>query len=178
MNRLFVLTLPLLLMACTRGNISGVVIFGNQASHLTGRIDYPQDPPAGGAHNALWQNCGAYNRPLYDEYAVHSLEHGAVWILYREGVAVDQVQQLQEAISGESRTLLSPYPDLRSMVVVVAWNAQLDLDSATDPRLLKFIQKYGQGNLAPEAGGPCRGGYGETSSLPRRRSEVGASASA
>jgi len=117
----------------------------------------------GGAHNPVWQNCGAYDRPLYDEYAVHSLEHGAVWILYREGVAVDQIQQLQEATRGQPRTLLSPYPDLRSPVVVVAWNTQLDLDSTTDPRLLNFIRKYGQGSAAPEAGGPCSGGYSETS---------------
>ena len=171
MKRLVALTLPVLLTACARGNISGVVTFENQASHVTGRVDYPQDPPAGGAHNALWQTCGTYDRPLYDEYAVHSLEHGAVWILYREGVAIDQVQQLQEAIRGQPRTLLSPYPDLRSMVVVVAWNAQLDLDSATDPRLLRFILKYGQGSSAPEAGGPCTGGYSETSSRPRSEVE-------
>lgn len=163
MKRLCALTLPALLMACARGNISGVVTFQNSASHGTGRIDYPQDPPAGGAHNALWQNCCTYDRPLHDEYAVHSLEHGAVWLLYREGIAVDQVLQLQEAIGGQPRTLLSPYPDLRSMVVVVAWNAQLALDSATDPRLLGFIQKYGQRGSAPEAGGPCSGGYGQTS---------------
>ena len=55
-----------------------------------------------------------------------------MWILSREGVAVDQVQQLQEAIFRQPRTLLSPYPDLRSPMVMVAWNAQLDLDSTTD----------------------------------------------
>jgi hypothetical protein len=163
MKRLFALILPLLLGACARGNISGVRIFENQAAHLTGRIDYPQDPPAGGAHNPVWQNCGIYDRPLYNEYAVHSLEHGAVWVLYREGIAIDQVQQLQEAVTGQPATLLSPYPDLRSPVVVVAWNAQLDLDSTTDPRLPKFIQKYTQLSTAPEAGAPCSGGYGETS---------------
>jgi len=64
-----------------------------------------------------------------------------VWILYREGVAVDQVRQLQEAIDGQRSTLLSPYPDLLSPVVVIAWNAQLDLDSTTDPRLVNFIPK-------------------------------------
>ncbi|MGY2897142.1 DUF3105 domain-containing protein [Deinococcus sp. UYEF24] len=162
MKRLCALILPALLIACASGRISGVKVFANQGSHVTGRVDYPQEPPAGGAHNPEWQNCGTYDRQLYNEYAVHSLEHGAVWILYREGIAVDQVQQLQEAIVGQPRTLLSPSPDLRSPVVMVAWNAQLDLDSTTDPRLLKFILKYVQGGAAPEQGAPCSGGSGET----------------
>ena len=33
-----------------------------------------------GEHNPVWQNCGFYNKPVRDESAVHSLEHGAVWI--------------------------------------------------------------------------------------------------
>ena len=85
-----------------------------------------------------------------------------MWLLYRADIAADEVQQLQEAIGGQPRTLLSPYQGLRSPVVV-AWNAQLDLDSTTDPRLLKFILNDGQGSAAPEAGGPCTGGYGEPS---------------
>ena len=53
MKRLFVLTLPFLLMPCGPGTIPEVKIFKNPASHVTGRIDYPQDSPAGGAYNAL-----------------------------------------------------------------------------------------------------------------------------
>ncbi len=53
MKRLFALSLPALLMACAPGTIPGVRTFKNQASHVTGRIDYPQDPPAGGAHNPV-----------------------------------------------------------------------------------------------------------------------------
>lgn len=74
---------------------------------------------------------------------MHSLEHGAVWTTYREGLAADQVQHLQQAVSGHDYTLMSPYPDLRAPVVT-AWNAQLNLDSPTDPRLVKFIQKYAE----------------------------------
>jgi hypothetical protein len=45
-------------------------------------VDYPQSPPVGGPHNPIWQNCGFYSKPVRDEYAVHSMEHGAVWITY------------------------------------------------------------------------------------------------
>ncbi len=156
------LILPVLLMACSTGNIRGVRTFENLPSHVSGQVDYPQDPPAGGAHSVVWQTCGVYDRPLYNEYAVHSLEHGAVLILYRQGIAIDQVQQLQEASAGQPFTLLAPYPDLRSPVVMVAWNTQLDLDSTTDPRLARFIQRYARGRGVPEADAPCSGGSKQT----------------
>jgi len=159
---LMTLSLPALLAACSSNTIQGVKTFTNTSSHVAGKVTYPQNPPAGGAHNPAWQNCGVYERPLYNEYAVHSMEHGAVWIMYREETAVDQVQQLQQAVAGRDYVLLSPYADLKAPVTVSAWNAQLELDSPTDPRLLKFIQKYAQGGTAPEIGASCSGAYGET----------------
>ena len=163
MKRLLMLTLPVLLAACSSSTIQGVKTFSNTSSHVEGKVAYAQTPPAGGAHNPAWQNCGVYNRPLYSEYAVHSLEHGAVWIAYREGLAADQVQQLQQAVAGREYILLSPYANLKAPVMLSAWNSQLELDSPTDPRLLKFIQKYAQGGTAPEIGASCSGAYGETS---------------
>lgn len=166
MNRQAVLILPVLLMACSTGSIRGVQTFGNAPSHVSWQVTSPQDPPAGGAHSPVWQTCG-----MYDENAVHSLEHGAVWILYRQSIAVDQVQQLQQAAAGQPFTLLSPYPDLRSPLVMVACNTQLDLDSTTDPRIERFIQRYAQGNGVHEPGAPWSGG-------PGRRREDGGQGSA
>src|SRR5215208_5439695 len=51
--------------------------------HVRGRINYPQNPPVGGPHNPVWQKCGFYSKPVRNEHAVHSMEHGAVWITYR-----------------------------------------------------------------------------------------------
>src|SRR5262245_66498261 len=51
-------------------------------THTTEDVTYPENPPAGGPHNPVWQNCGYYSEPIQDENGVHSLEHGAVWITY------------------------------------------------------------------------------------------------
>lgn len=163
MNRFLFLTLPVLLAACGSGSIQGVNTFNNTSSHVNGQVTYAQTPPTGGAHNPTWQNCGVYTRPLYNEYAVHSLEHGAVWITYRDDLPADQVQHLTETVSGRSYTLLSPYPGLKSPVVLSAWNTQLEVDSSSDPRIKQFLQKYEQGGTAPEIGAPCSGAYSETS---------------
>src|SRR4029079_6621862 len=62
--------------------------------HVAGSILYAENPPIGGQHNVVWQNCGIYDAPIHNEHAVHSLEHGAIWITYRPDLAADQVQKL------------------------------------------------------------------------------------
>ena len=39
-------------------------------------------PPPGGVHAPFWQNCGIYTEPVEAKNALHSLEHGAVWLTY------------------------------------------------------------------------------------------------
>ncbi|MPY68264.1 DUF3105 domain-containing protein [Deinococcus sp. SDU3-2] len=165
MNRLIVLTLPFLLAACTHkgGEIEGVKSFKNTGgAHQEGRIAYEQTPPAGGPHNPSWQNCGVYDRPLYDEYAVHSLEHGAVWVTYRQDLPTSQVLQLKELVQGRPYTLLSPHETQEAPVVVSAWNKQLAVENAGDSRIQDFIQMYAQGGEAPEIGASCSGAYNGT----------------
>ena len=34
--------------------------------------------PMGGVHNPVWASCGIYTSEIAPEYAIHSMEHGAV----------------------------------------------------------------------------------------------------
>src|SRR5512135_2125538 len=64
--------------------LTGLQTYPNLArDHAQGAVTYAQTPPAGGNHSTQWQNCGIYTAPVGNEYAVHSLEHGAMWITYR-----------------------------------------------------------------------------------------------
>ena len=130
--------------------------------HVAGPIQYTETPPMGGAHNVAWQNCGVYGAPIHNEHAVHSLEHGAVWITYRPDLPSDQVQLLRNA-AADDFMLLSPYPGLSAPVVASAWNHQLRLDGAADPRLRAFISEYKNNpQTTPEFGAPCAGAIGTT----------------
>ncbi|MEF2278275.1 DUF3105 domain-containing protein [Deinococcus sp. YIM 134068] len=164
MRRLILLTLPVLLAACTQGgDLQGVKTFQNEGgAHQPGRIAYEQTPPAGGAHNPSWQNCGVYDRPLYDEYAVHSLEHGAVWLTYKQGLPTSEVLQLKEVVAGRPYTLLSPHETQTAPLILTAWNAQLEVQDVNDARVKTFLQKYEQGGEAPEIGASCSGAYNGT----------------
>jgi predicted small secreted protein len=128
--------------------------------HTKQPVDYPQSPPVGGPHNPTWQNCGFYSKPVRNEYAVHSMEHGAVWITYSPDLPKDQVETLRDIAQSNSYVLVSPYSDLPSQVVASAWGKQLYLNSADDPRLEQFVSAYQQGPQNPEPGAPCNGGVG------------------
>ena len=140
---------------------NGIMTFGTLSqTHVTNPVTYPQIPPVGGPHNPIWQNCGIYDKPIANENAVHSLEHGAVWITYQPGLPADQIAQLQALVRGQTYVLLSPYTGLPSPVVASAWSTQLKLTSASDPRLASFISTYRQGPQTPEQGAACTGGVG------------------
>ncbi|MBE2196804.1 MAG: DUF3105 domain-containing protein [Anaerolinea sp.] len=124
---------------------------------------YPNDelPPMGGLHNPTWQNCGVYDTPIQNDLAVHSLEHGAVWITYRPELPTEQIERLRDITRGGSHRLLSPYLGLASPIVVTAWGYQLQIEDAYDSRLIDFISNYEQGPQSPEPGASCSGGIGE-----------------
>ena len=135
------------------------ILGGQHDSNL--RYEFGGLPPIGGAHNPSWQNCGIYNTPVAPEYAIHSMEHGAVWITYHPDLPAEQVALLEDAARGQSYMLVSPYPDQENDIVMTAWGAQLLLDDATDPRVEEFIDRY-KGRLGPEQGASCSNGIGTT----------------
>lgn len=127
---------------------------------------YEMDPPAGGEHWGAWFNCGVYTEPQENERAVHSLEHGAVWVTYNpDKISGDKLKALQDRLPS-TFSVLSPYPGLKSPVVVSAWGAQLALTGVDDERLDGFVARYWKSGTAPELGASCTGavdGPGKTS---------------
>ena len=125
-------------------------------AHTMEDVEYPQDPPAGGAHAPIWLACGVYDVPVREENAVHDLEHGSVWITHDPELGADDVEKLAAQLPDNG--LMSPREGLPSPVVVTVWGAQLQLDGADDRRLGLFLEEYGDGHTAPEFGVSCRGG--------------------
>ena len=138
-------------------DLSAVKSFKVTPEHVQTPVEYAQTPPAGGKHNPIWLNCATYATPVPNENAVHSMEHGAVWVTYRPDLPTDQVAALKAAIPS-TYAVLSPFPGLKAPVVASAWGKQLFLDGADDPRLAAFIREYRQGSQAPESGAACTGG--------------------
>ena len=134
---------------------------GPAGQHTEGSVDYAQSPPAGGEHNPIWQNCGFYEEPVRNENAVHSLEHGAVWITYLPDLPQDEIERVRDLAQSDSYVLASPYADQSSPIVASAWGKQLSLESAEDSDLERFVNAYSQGPQTPEKGATCSGGTGD-----------------
>ncbi len=135
--------------------------------HTTGPVTYSETPPVGGLHHPVWQNCGIYDAPIHNEHAVHSLEHGAVWITYRPDLSAGDVQRLR-TLSSDAYMLLSPYPSLAAPVVASTWNHQIELEGPDDPQLGRFITRYKNNpSTTPEFGASCSGGTSITATQPR-----------
>ncbi|WP_139418056.1 DUF3105 domain-containing protein [Agromyces laixinhei] len=138
--------------------IEGVETFDNPAGHVDGVVDYPQTPPAGGEHNQAWLNCGVYEEPVPNENAVHSLEHGAIWVTYDPELPAAELEALKKHLPS-SYVVLSPFEGLPSPIVLSGWNSQLALDSADDERLPAFFEEYWKSQNVPEPGALCTGAF-------------------
>lgn len=137
-------------------DVEGVESFENTANHVEGAVEYAQTPPAGGDHNPAWLNCGIYSEPQTNENAVHSLEHGAIWVTYDPSISEEELTTLRSTLPS-TYVILSPFEDLPSKIVLSGWNVQLQVDKASDERIPAFIEEYWQSEDAPEPTAPCTG---------------------
>ncbi|MEU4714731.1 DUF3105 domain-containing protein [Micromonospora purpureochromogenes] len=147
-------------------DIDGIVDFRKKdpkmvqgGQHQQGAIKYDVLPPIGGPHNATWQRClgDVYEAPIASEHAVHSLEHGAVWVTYRPGLPQADVDKLASLVKGKDFVLMSPFEGLDKPISLQAWGYQLKVDKADDPRVEEFIKTLAQ-NASAEPGVPCSSG--------------------
>ena len=127
---------------------------------VEGPIHYHSNPPTNGKHAPLWQNCGFYPEPIQDRNAVHSVDHGVVWITYRPHLPQQQIETLR-SYGDENYVMVSPHPGQHAPVIATSWRVQLELDSADDPRLEKFVDQFKISELAPLSGNRCIMGVGD-----------------
>jgi hypothetical protein len=158
------LALALTLSACSTGRkppsrpgIEGLQTFTENPKprHVTGHVTYDHTPPAGGAHFPAWLRCGVYTEPVPNEFAVHSEEHGAVWLTYLPDASPDDIAKLAALEEGQKYVLVSPYPDQPGKFMASTWGAQLSVDTADDPRLEAFVKAYAGGGQGGEKGADC-----------------------
>ncbi|WP_031078371.1 DUF3105 domain-containing protein [Streptomyces sp. NRRL WC-3742] len=144
--------------AAANADIPGVKTFGDlPRNHVKEKVTYTMTPPVGGDHNAIWLDCmgHVYDKPVENERAVHSLEHGAVWVTYNGKATPDDIKLLSDKVTKTPYSLMSPYPDEQGTITLNAWSTQLVVDKADDPRVEQFFTKYVQGKQTQEPGASC-----------------------
>jgi protein-disulfide isomerase len=136
---------------------------------IQGLIVYPPNPPTDDILNGVVQNCGIYDQEVSIDNILASLAHGAVWIAYNPKLPAEQVDYLRELVRHAQRDepmiILSPGPYTDRQIVASAWQVQLPLEDAKDPRLAQFVETFQVGPFTPQQGEPCSGGVGEPLNL-------------
>lgn len=129
----------------------------DERQHVTEPVSYEYAPAIGGNHAPNWLDCTStvYEQPVPQESAVHSLEHGAVWITYQPDSDEQTIETLRSKVEGSGFTFMSPYPDQSAPIILSSWGTQLELTDATDERIDHFLVKYRVGDKTPEPGATC-----------------------
>ncbi|MEH0819444.1 MULTISPECIES: DUF3105 domain-containing protein [unclassified Micromonospora] len=157
-------------------DIDGIVDFREKdaklvqgGQHQQGPIKYDVNPPVAGPHNAAWQNCmgDVYDAPIASEHAVHSMEHGAVWITYRPDLPADQVATLKSKVQGKEKLMLSPFQGLDKAISLQAWGYQLKVDNVDDSRIDDFIRTLRVNASVEGPNANCGQGITATGTTPR-----------
>lgn len=164
--------LALLLTACSSGSpkpkptptltpsLPDVKVFVGLSHDHTKKGDevptYPQSPPVGGKHSPAWLKCQVYTSDLPKQNAVHSMEHGGVWITYSTDLAAADIATLEQKQNlNKEFVLISPYVGQSAPVVVSTWGLQLTATGASDPRIDEFVRTYAGGEQGGEKGVGC-----------------------
>ncbi|MEW2074100.1 DUF3105 domain-containing protein [Streptomyces sp. NPDC013433] len=129
-------------------------------NHVTKAVDYAVSPPVGGDHNPVWMNCNGdvYTDEINNTNAVHSLEHGAVWVTYNASADKADVDALAAKVKKTPYTLMSPVDGQKDPIMLSAWGHQRTVTGAEDPNVDAFFEKFVQGEQTPEPGAACTNG--------------------
>ena len=128
------------------------IIFENQGqTHIKIGEEHPQynsNPPTSGWHWAQPASWGVYSRSLVDEQAVHNLEHGGIWISYKD-IDEETKANLEKITKANSRSvIMSPRDTNDSKIILASWTRLEKLDSYDEVKILEFIER--NKNKSPE----------------------------
>ena len=140
---------------------------------------YSVYPPTSGPHwNSLGSaesnfesapvGWGPYDRPIPDQSLIHNLEHGGIGLHYdpaRCGEAqcqeiydeFDRIAKSWTEDEGYTGFVISPYPNMESLITLTAWRHHMRLDEVDEPRIREFINAYYDRGWEPQVAGMTPG---------------------
>lgn len=111
---------------------------------------YNSNPPTSGPHigNAV-AGPGIKTESVPDELVLHSMEHGAAVVWYRDDLAESEVNKIKNAFeSASGKKILIPRKDLEVPVALVSWGYMLKLETVDEVKIKEFIET--NNDRAPE----------------------------
>ena len=95
---------------------------------------------------------------MRNETAVHTLEHGAVWITYQPDLPQEQKDTIRELVEAQTCVLASPYEGLDAPVVASAWASNCGWRPPTTPTCRVSSSPTARGRRRPSPARPAPAG--------------------
>ncbi len=111
-------------------------------------VDYKTNPPTSGGHLAEAEKWGVYNKEVDDKVGVHNLEHGGIWISYKDINDEDRTILEQIGRSNSQSVIVSPRPANDNKIVIASWGRMMQLEATEKALIQKYIDTYK--NQSPE----------------------------
>ncbi|MBX3211755.1 MAG: DUF3105 domain-containing protein [Labilithrix sp.] len=121
-------------------------------------LSYCSNPPSSGDHYPVWADFRQYPAPVEWPYLVHSMEHGAVVLLYKcepSGCpdVVDALVKVRDEAAadplcsnGVKRIIIAPSATIPTQVAAAAWGKTYRADCADPATLAAFVRdNYAKG---------------------------------
>lgn len=118
--------------------------------HISESADVPiynSNPPTSGPHAGPVKG-GFYSGEIKDSNAVHNLEHGFVWISYKDvnDETIEKLEKIGRSFSGS--VIVSRREANDSKIALVSWGRLEKMDTFNDELTIEFIKK--NVNKSPE----------------------------
>ncbi len=118
-------------------------------------LTFCTNPPTSGDHYPIWAAYREYDKPLEWGNLVHSMEHGAILLLYKcdDGRPCPEVLDAFRQVlantaedplcdPGTKRIIIAPAPTLDTKVAAAAWDAIYTAPCADVPTLDAFVRDH------------------------------------
>ncbi|KKQ03645.1 MAG: hypothetical protein US18_C0014G0005 [Parcubacteria group bacterium GW2011_GWB1_36_5] len=110
---------------------------------------YKSNPPTSGPHWVGVAGPGIKTESVADELVLHSMEHGAAVVWYREGLEQTEIDKIKIAFNNSSgKKIMLARKDLDVPVALTSWNYLLKLDMIDGEKIKEFIET--NNDRAPE----------------------------
>ncbi len=109
--------------------------------------EYNSNPPTSGWHYAQSANWGVYQTELPDEQLIHNLEHGGIWISYKD---IDDAAKtaLEKIAESRSKVVVAPRAKNDAPIVLASWGRLQKFQTLDEQGILNFIKA--NSNKSPE----------------------------
>ncbi len=115
---------------------------------------YSSNPPTSGEHYGSEAKWDVYTQPVPDELVIHNLEHGGIWISYKDPNDIELAAKLaQVARRYSTKVIVTPRPQNDAAIAVAAWGRLLKLQTFDEQKIVAFINAY-RGKVGPEPNAP------------------------